>query len=85
MTPITGTADTGLEHVYTVHFYENAGTPAAARVSIKDGAGGASLAEFPVPADGSVTHSFPAPLFFYQSCYVEVLSGSVAGFVKGTD
>lgn len=70
--------------VYGWNFAENAGTPAAARVLLRDGgAGGEIVADIRLAASQSVGEDYPHPLRCRSASgfYVEVNAGTVRGSV----
>lgn len=68
--------------VSSVHIAENAGSPAAARVLLRNGgSGGTILCDIRVAASDSKHVTFPRPARFPSGLYVEVNAGSVRGAV----
>lgn len=73
-----------VEHVLSYHFAENAGTPAEARVLLRDGSStGTVVCDIRIAASDSKALSFDRPLHFPKGVYVEIASGTVRGAVDG--
>lgn len=80
---VTASGATQITKVNGWQFTENAGTPAAARVLLREGSGGTIVADIRLAASESVGETYPEPLELMSGCYVEVSSGSVRGAVYG--
>lgn len=65
-------------------FAENAGTPAAARVLLRNGSSsGDVVVDVRLAASESKHVSYAAPVFFPAGLYVQVSVGTVRGSVEG--
>jgi hypothetical protein len=83
---IVASADltTTVRYVRGVYLAENAGTPAEARVLLRDGSSsGMVLMDLRIPASTSKEVSVARPLYFPNGCYVHVTAGTVRGGVDG--
>lgn len=86
-TAITAATDLSgkLRYLEAFNFTENAGSPAEARVLLRDGSsGGTILRDIRIPASGSTSITFDKPLYFPSGLYVHVSAGTVRGGVTGT-
>lgn len=83
-TAVTASAQTTVGTLSGWNFAENAGTPAAARVLLRDGsATGAILADIRLAASGSDTVAFPTAINVANTVYVDVATGTVRGALFG--
>lgn len=91
-TPITATLDltvaganaTRVRYVSSIEIAENAGTPAAARVQLREGgSGGAVKRDIRIKAEESKGEGFSPPLFFPEGVYILVSAGTVRGSIEG--
>lgn len=85
--PIIGNlpAQRRLKSVHRIDLAENAGTPADARVLLKDtDSNGTLLADVRIKAGESRHLEFRPPLRFPNGVYVQVTAGTVRGSVTGT-
>ncbi|KQR97709.1 MAG: hypothetical protein J0I33_07845 [Microbacterium ginsengisoli] len=84
---IVGSADltTKMRYISSYTFTENAGTPAAARVVIRDGsASGPVIIDEPIVAGGVAKGDLSKPVFCPSGVYVQVTTGTVRGSIRGT-
>jgi hypothetical protein len=85
-TLVTGSTDVTkkIRYLNSFSFTENAGTPAAARVQLKNGStSGDLLVDVQLAASGTTQRDFPKPLYFPLGVYVQVSAGTVRGSVSG--
>lgn len=83
---ITATSDRSqvIRYLQQIHLAENAGTPAAAKVFLKNGSSGGTLFnDIRLAASESKSTVFDPPLYFPLGLYVEVAVGTVRGSVTG--
>lgn len=84
--PFTGNlpAQRQIRTVRRIDVAENAGTPAAARVQLKDtDANGTLLCDIRIAASDSRHIDFATPLRFPNGLYIQVSAGTVRGSVTG--
>jgi hypothetical protein len=81
---IAGTGTTRLRYVSSIELAENAGTPAAARVQLREGgSGGAVKRDIRLKAEESKGEGFSPPLFFPEGVYILASAGTVRGSIEG--
>jgi hypothetical protein len=82
---VTGSGGTTLTSLSGFWFCENAGTPAAASVNLRDGgAAGAIIARIKLAASESKGLSFTRPVRLTSGAlYVQVTAGTIQGGVYG--
>jgi hypothetical protein len=82
---VTASGQTSIKNLHGWNFAENAGTPAAARVLLRDGsASGAILADIRLAASGfDVQSALDVRIQGASGLYVEVNAGTVRGAVYG--
>lgn len=84
-TAVTASGSVSIKSLAGWQFTENAGTPAAARVLLRDGgASGAIIHDIRLAASESVGDSFNIPVLLTGNLYVDVTSGTVRGAVFGS-
>ena len=73
---------TKARYLHSFSFAENAGTPAAARVQLRDGSsGGTVVLDIHLSASESKTVSLNKPIYFPLGIYVLVSTGTVRGSI----
>lgn len=83
---VTGSANLQrqVKNLHHLDLAENAGTPAAAKVLLRDtDQNGAILAQFNLAASGDVHRTWSPPLRFAGGLYVQVSTGTVRGSATG--
>lgn len=80
---------TKVRYVTAWSFAENAATPAAARVVLKDGgSGGPVIVDIALAASDSKSATYPKPLHFPNGLYVHLTSAAgttaIRGSIQGT-